>query len=80
MTNKQKSRLVETINKSLQEAERMFKTQKESHAFIIGWLQGALKIVRDELEEGTDEIDLSKVKCPNAYTDDIFNYGSESEK
>jgi hypothetical protein len=55
MTKKQKSRLVETINKSLQEAERLFKTQEESHAYIIGWLQGALKIVRDELEEGIEE-------------------------
>jgi hypothetical protein len=55
MTKKQKSRLVETINKSLQEAERLFTTQEESHAYIIGWLQGALKIVRDELEEGIEE-------------------------
>ena len=55
MTNKQKSRLVETINKSLQEAERLFTTQEESHAYIIGWLQGALKIVREELEEGIEE-------------------------
>ena len=55
MTKKQKSRLVETINKSLQEAERLFKTQEQSHAYIIGWLQGTLHIVRDELEEGIQE-------------------------
>ena len=55
MIKNQRSRLVETINKSLQEADRLFKTQEESHAYIIGWLQGALKIVRGELEEGIEE-------------------------
>lgn len=80
MTNKQKSRLVEVINSNIEEANRLFKTQEESDAYIIGFLLGVLRVVRDELEEGIDEIDLSKVKCPNAYTDDIFNYGSESEK
>lgn len=55
MTKNQKSRLVKTINKSLQEAERLFKTQEESHAFIIGWLQGTLKIVRDEIEVSIEE-------------------------
>ena len=55
MTKNQKSRLVEVINKSLQEADRLFKTQEESHAYIIGWLQGALKIVREELEVGIEE-------------------------
>ena len=55
MTNKQKSRLVEVINSNIEEANRLFKTQEQSDAYIIGFLQGAMKIVRRELEEGIEE-------------------------
>jgi hypothetical protein len=55
MTNKQKSRLVEMINKNLEEANRLFKTKERSDAYIIGWLEGTLKTIRFELEEGIQE-------------------------
>ena len=50
MTKKQKSRLVEVINLNIEEANRLFKTQEQSDAYIVGFLQGALRIVRRELE------------------------------
>ena len=50
MTNEKKKLLVDVINNNLKEAERLFKTQEESHDFIIGWLQGTLEIVKEELE------------------------------
>ena len=54
MTNKQKSRLVEVINSNIEEANRLFKT-KQSDAYIIGFLLGVVRVVRDELEEGIEE-------------------------
>ena len=55
MTDKQKSRLVEVINLNIEEANRLFKTKEQSDAYIIGFLQGVLRVVRDELEEGIEE-------------------------
>jgi hypothetical protein len=55
MTKNQKSRLVETINKSIEEANRLFKTKEQSDAYIVGFLQGTLKAIRFELEEGIEE-------------------------
>jgi len=55
MTKNQKSRLVEVINLNIEEANRLFKTKEQSDAYIIGFLQGVLRVVRDELEEGIEE-------------------------
>ena len=55
MTDKQKSRLVEVINSNIEEANRLFKTKEQSDAYIIGFLQGVLRVVRDELEVGIEE-------------------------
>ena len=55
MTNKQKSRLVEVINSNIEEANRLFKTKEQSDAYIIGFLLGVVRVVRDELEEGIEE-------------------------
>ena len=59
MTKNQKSRLVKTINKNLEEAERLFKTKEQSDAYIVGWLQGTLKAIRFELEESIEEKAIS---------------------
>ena len=55
MTNQQKSRLVEVINSNIEEANRLFKTKEQSDAYIIGFLLGVVRVVRDELEEGIEE-------------------------
>ena len=55
MTDKQKSRLVEVINLNIEEANRLFKTKEQSDAYIIGFLLGVLRVVRDELGEGIEE-------------------------
>ena len=55
MTDKQKSRLVEVINLNIEEANRLFKTKEQSDAYIIGFLLGVLRVVRDELEVGIEE-------------------------
>ena len=55
MTKNQKSRLVEEINLNIEEANRLFKTKEQSDAYIIGFLLGVLRVVRDELEEGIEE-------------------------
>ena len=59
MTNKQKSRLVEVINSNIEEANRLFKTKEQSYAYIIGFLLGVVRVVRDELEEGIEEKAIS---------------------
>jgi hypothetical protein len=59
MTNKQKSRLVEVINSNIEEANRLFKTKEQSDAYIIGFLLGVVRVVRDELEEGIEEKAIS---------------------
>ena len=59
MTNKQKSRLVEVINSNIEEAIRLFKTKEQSDAYIIGFLLGVVRVVRDELEEGIEEKAIS---------------------
>ena len=55
MTNEKKSRLVEVINSNIEEANRLFKTKEQSDAYIIGFLLGVVRVVRDELEEGIEE-------------------------
>ena len=55
MTNEKKSRLVEVINLNIEEANRLFKTKEQSDAYIIGFLLGVVRVVRDELEEGIEE-------------------------
>ena len=55
MTKNQKSRLVEVINLNIEEANRLFKTKEQSDAYIIGFLLGVLRVVRDELEVGIEE-------------------------
>ena len=55
MTNEKKSKLVEVINSNIEEANRLFKTKEQSDAYIIGFLLGVVRVVRDELEEGIEE-------------------------
>jgi hypothetical protein len=55
MTNEKKSKLVEVINLNIEEANRLFKTKEQSDAYIIGFLLGVVRVVRDELEEGIEE-------------------------
>ena len=55
MTDKQKSRLVEVINLNIEEANRLFKTEEQSDAYIIGFLLGVLRVVRNELEVSIEE-------------------------
>ena len=55
MTKNQKSRLVEVINLNIEEANRLFKTKEQSDAYIIGFLLGVLRVVREELEKILNE-------------------------
>ena len=51
MTKKEKKRLVELLKKSIIDTDKMFTTKSEEYAYIIGYLQGIIKSVIEELED-----------------------------
>jgi hypothetical protein len=48
---KNKKYIVELLKQSIIDTDEMFKTQSQSHAHIIGYLQGTIKGVIEELEK-----------------------------
>jgi hypothetical protein len=49
MTKQEKQKLAESLQSQLNRAEQMWKEGEFSHAYIIGWLQGTIKGVIEEL-------------------------------
>jgi hypothetical protein len=51
MTKKAKKELVDLLNQTLQDTNKMFETQTQSYGYIIGYLEGTIKTVISELED-----------------------------
>jgi hypothetical protein len=43
--------LIELLKQSIIDTDKMFETKSESHAYIVGWLQGIIKTTIEELEK-----------------------------
>jgi hypothetical protein len=43
--------ILELLKESIVDTDKMWETKSESHAYIIGFLQGAIKIAIEKLEE-----------------------------
>ena len=50
MTKTQIKAMIQSIETNLKDADMMFKTESQSHAYIIGYLEGTLKTIRGELQ------------------------------
>jgi hypothetical protein len=48
---KNKKHILELLKQSIIDTDKMFETKSESHAYIVGWLQGIIKITIKELEK-----------------------------
>ena len=51
MTKKEKKALAESLKQMLNEADHMFVHSTQSHAYIIGYLEGIIKTTIKELED-----------------------------
>ena len=50
MTKTQIKTMIKLIERQLIETDKMFKDQSQSHAYIVGYLQGTLKTIKEELQ------------------------------
>ena len=50
MENSKQQELINILASALSESERMWDEKKESHAYIVGYLQGAVGMVKRDLE------------------------------
>jgi hypothetical protein len=48
---KNKKHILELLKQSIIDTDKMFETKSESHAYIVGWLQGIIKTTIKELEK-----------------------------
>jgi len=53
MTKEKKQALAIVLQNAINETDRLFKTKEQSHAYIIGYLQGALKTTISELNSAS---------------------------
>jgi hypothetical protein len=51
MTKKERKILAEMLKQTITDTDKMFNTNSESKDYIIGYLQGAIKIAFKELED-----------------------------
>ena len=51
MTKTAKKVLAELLKQTITDTDKMFEAQTQSHAYIIGYLEGTIKTVIRELEE-----------------------------
>lgn len=49
MNREMKQSIVNVITDALEHSETVWESKEQSHAYIIGYLQGALKIIKEEL-------------------------------
>lgn len=47
---KDNKKLIEVLKKAIDESEEIWKNETQSHAYIIGWLQGTIRTAIWELE------------------------------
>jgi hypothetical protein len=50
MSKKEIQQMIDFLNKNLNESEKMFNTGEESYAYIIGYLQGSIKLTISDLK------------------------------
>jgi hypothetical protein len=50
MSKKEIQQMIDFLNKNLNESEKMFNTGEESYAYIIGYLQGSIKLAISDLK------------------------------
>ena len=51
MTKKEKKALADSLKQVLEKSNELFQNQTQSHAYIVGYLEGAIKQVVRELED-----------------------------
>ena len=51
MTKKERKVLVESLEKVLEKSNELFQNQTQPHAYIVGYLEGAIKTAVRELED-----------------------------
>ena len=51
MIKKEKKELVDLLNQTLQDTNKMFENQTQSYGYIIGYLEGTIKTIISELED-----------------------------
>jgi hypothetical protein len=49
MKKEEIQQMINFLNENLNESEKMFNAREESHAYIVGYLQGTIKAVRGHL-------------------------------
>ena len=50
MKKEEIQQMIDFLNENLNESETMFNAREESHAYIIGYLQGSIKLVIGDLK------------------------------
>ena len=50
MEKEEIQQMIDFLNKNLNESEKMFSVGEESHAYIIGYLQGSIKLAISDLK------------------------------
>ena len=51
MTKKDKKALADSLKQVLEKSNELFQNQTQSHAYIVGYLEGAIKTAVRELED-----------------------------
>ncbi len=51
MTKKEKKALADSLKQVLEKSNELFQNQTQSHAYIVGYLEGAIKTAINELED-----------------------------
>jgi len=51
MTKKERKALAEALKQVLETSNELFQNQTQSHAYIVGYLEGAIKTAVRELED-----------------------------
>ena len=50
MKKEEIQQMIDFLNKNLNESEKMFSVGEESHAYIVGYLQGSIKLAISDLK------------------------------
>ena len=59
MKKSQIKTLIKLIEKQLKETDTMFRDQSQPHAYIVGYLQGTLKTIQEELQQQIEQKAIS---------------------
>ena len=53
MSKKEKQILIDSLNIALSQSDRLWKEREKSHAYIVGYLQGAIKSAITDIKFNT---------------------------